>query len=467
MSPTPTSFRASGWPRPVADFARERVARLTDGELVRFRDGHRRSLELHGQAGAHMPLGVPMPWMLAWPGPCPVYVERAAGATVTDVDGNAYADFCLGDTGAMTGHSPPAAVSRVRERLGDGLTFMLPTEDGIAVSRELTRRFGLERWQFTLTATDANRHALRYARLLTGRPRILIFDRSYHGTVDECFATLADGQVVAREGSLGPPVPPAQTTRVVQFNDLGALERELAHGDVACVLTEPALTNIGVVLPEPGFHESLRALTRAAGTLLILDETHTISAGPGGWTARHGLEPDLLVIGKPIGSGIPSAALGMTAELDGRLRARVDPARAGMAGVGGTLAANALSLAAIRVTLEEVLTDAAFLRMDALGERLAHGVRSVIDRHVLPWHVVRIGGRVEYHFAPARLRNGAEGAALIDREVSTYLHLFALNRGVMVFPFHNRALVCAAHADADVDRHTAVLDAAVDELLAG
>jgi glutamate-1-semialdehyde 2,1-aminomutase len=406
----------------VADVARERVARLTDGELVRFRDGHRRSLELHVQAGAQMPFGVPMPWMLAWPGPCPVYVERAAGATVTDVDGNAYADFCLGDTGAMTGHSPPAAVRHVRKRLGDGITFMLPTEDGLVVSRELTRRFGPERWQFTLTATDANRHALRYARLLTGRPRILIFDRSYHGTVDECFATLVDGHVVAREGSLG---------------------------------------------PEPGFHQSLRALTRAAGTLLIIDETHTISAGPGGWTARHGLEPDMLVIGKPIGSGIPSAALGMTAELDGRLRAQVDPARAGMAGVGGTLAANALSLAAIRVTLEEVLTDAAFARMDALGERLAHGVQSVIERHALPWHVVRIGGRVEYHFSPARLRNGAEGAALIDQDVSTYLHLFALNRGVMVFPFHNRALVSAAHADADVDRHTAVLDAAVGELLLG
>ncbi len=342
---------------------------------------------------------------------------------------------------------------------------MLPTEDAIVVSRELTRRFGLARWQFTLTATDANRHALRYARLLTGRPRVLVFDGSYHGTVDECFATLVDGQVVAREGSLGPPVPPATTTRVAQFNDLVAVKRELAHGDVACVLSEPALTNIGIVLPEPGFHEALRTLTRDSGTLLVIDETHTISAGPGGWTAAHDLHPDMVVIGKPIGSGIPSAALGMTAELDARLRRLVDPARAGMGGVGGTLAANALSLAAMRVTLEEVLTDRAFERMDALGARLAEGIDDIIRRHRLAWHVIRVGGRVEYHFSRRPLRNGAEGRSAMDHEVSTYLHLFALNRGVMVFPFHNRALVSPAHSEADVDRHTEVLEAAVRDLI--
>jgi glutamate-1-semialdehyde aminotransferase len=343
---------------------------------------------------------------------------------------------------------------------------MLPTEDAIVVSRELSRRFGLERWQFTLTATDANRHALRYARLLTRRPRVLVFDRSYHGTVDDCFATLVDGQVVSREGSLGPPVPPATTTRVVQFNDVAAVQRELAHGDVACLLTEPALTNVGIVLPDPAFHEALRSLTRQSGTLLVIDETHTISAGPGGWTAAHDLHPDMVVIGKPVGSGIPSAALGMTAELDGLLRRQVDPARAGMGGVGGTLAASALSLAAIRVTLEEVLTEDAFARMDELGGRLAAGIDDIIRRHNLPWHVVRIGGRVEYHFSPRPLRDGAEGTLVMDHEVSTYLHLFALNRGVMVFPFHNRALVSPVHSEADVDRHTEVLDAAVRALVA-
>jgi glutamate-1-semialdehyde aminotransferase len=427
---------------------------------------HRRSLQLDAHANGLMLLGVPMPWMLAWPGPCPLYIDRASGATVVDVDGNSYADFCLGDTGAMTGHSPPGAIDRIRERLGQGLTFMLPTEDAIVVSRELSRRFGLERWQFTLTATDANRHALRYARLLTRRPRVLVFDRSYHGTVDDCFATLVDGQVVSREGSLGPPVPPATTTRVVQFNDVAAVQRELAHGDVACLLTEPALTNVGIVLPDPAFHEALRSLTRQSGTLLVIDETHTISAGPGGWTAAHDLHPDMVVIGKPVGSGIPSAALGMTAELDGLLRRQVDPARAGMGGVGGTLAASALSLAAIRVTLEEVLTEDAFARMDELGARLAAGIDDIIRRHNLPWHVVRIGGRVEYHFSPRPLRDGAEGTLVMDHEVSTYLHLFALNRGVMVFPFHNRALVSPVHSEADVDRHTEVLDAAVRALVA-
>ena len=450
----------------VSDYTREHIRQLSERERHSFEATHRRSLELNAQANAQMLLGVPMPWMLAWPGPCPVYVDRASGATVVDVDGNAYADFCLGDTGAMTGHSPPAAIDRIRERLGQGLTFMLPTEDGIVVSRELSRRFGLAHWQFTLSASDANRHALRYARLLTQRPRVLVFDRSYHGTVDDCFATLVDGEVVAREGSLGPPVPPATTTRVAQFNDVAALERELAHGDVACVLTEPALTNIGIILPDPGFHEALRSLTRDSGTLLVIDETHTISAGPGGWTAAYDLHPDMLVIGKPIGSGVPSGALGMTAGLDARLRRLVDPARAGMGGVGGTLAASALSLAAMRVTLEEVLTDGAFARMDALGARLADGIDGIIGRHRLPWHVIRIGSRVEYHFCPRPLRDGSEGTSVIDHQVSTYLHLFALNRGVMVFPFHNRALVSPAHSEADIDRHSEVLEAAVGDLVA-
>lgn len=450
----------------MSEFTRDHVRRLSETERRTFEMTHRRSLQLDAHANGLMLLGVPMPWMLAWPGPCPLYIDRASGATVVDVDGNSYADFCLGDTGAMTGHSPPGAIDRIRERLGQGLTFMLPTEDAIVVSRELSRRFGLERWQFTLTATDANRHALRYARLLTRRPRVLVFDRSYHGTVDDCFATLVDGQVVSREGSLGPPVPPATTTRVVQFNDVAAVQRELAHGDVACLLTEPALTNVGIVLPDPAFHEALRSLTRQSGTLLVIDETHTISAGPGGWTAAHDLHPDMVVIGKPVGSGIPSAALGMTAELDGLLRRQVDPARAGMGGVGGTLAASALSLAAIRVTLEEVLTEDAFARMDELGARLAAGIDDIIRRHNLPWHVVRIGGRVEYHFSPRPLRDGAEGTLVMDHEVSTYLHLFALNRGVMVFPFHNRALVSPVHSEADVDRHTEVLDAAVRALVA-
>jgi len=445
---------------------RGRLERLLEAERRRFDATHAESLAHHRAARENLVLGVPMPWMLAWDGSCPLYVATGAGSRIVDVDGNGYVDLCLGDTGAMTGHSPPAAVAAVRERAAAGMTFMLPTADTAVVSRELARRFGLPRWQYTLSATDANRHALRYARLLTGRPRILIFDRCYHGTVSECFATLRDGVVVPREGSVGAAVDPAQTTRVVPFNDLEALSAELAHGDVACVLTEPALTNTGVVLPEAGFHDALREATRATETLLIIDETHTLSAGPGGWTGRAGLEPDMLVVGKAVASGVPAAALGVSEELAARIEARVDPGRAGMTGVGGTLAANALSLAAMRVTLEEVLTDAAFATTERLGERCAAGIEGVIAERSLPWHVVRIGGRVEYHFAERPLRDGAEGAAAVDSALSSYLHLFALNRGVLVFPFHNRCLVSPAHTNADVDRHTEVFAEAVTSLLA-
>lgn len=443
---------------------RARLGRLLEAEQRRFEELHPGSLSHHRAASENLILGVPMPWMLAWDGACPLYVERGEGARLWDVDGNQYVDLCLGDTGSMTGHSPAATVAAVGERAAVGMTFMLPTADTEAVSRELSRRFGLPRWQYTLSATDANRHALRYARLLTGRPRILIFDRCYHGTVSECFATLRDGRVVAREGSVGAPVDPAETTRVVPFNDIEALRAELAHGDVACVLTEPAMTNIGVILPEPGFHDELRAATREAGALLIIDETHTLSAGPAGMTGRDGLDPDMLVVGKAIAGGVPAAALGVSEEVGSGIAAGIEPGRAGMAGVGGTLAANALSLAAMRATLEEVLTEEAFARTDALGARCLAGIDAVIAEHSLPWHVVRIGGRVEYHFTPLPLRHGAEGTAAVDAELSGYFHLFALNRGVMVFPFHNRCLVSPAHTDADVDRHTEAFAAAVRAL---
>jgi glutamate-1-semialdehyde aminotransferase len=402
--------------------------------------------------------------MLAWPGGTPIYVEEAHGAELRDVDGNRYVDFCLGDTASMTGHGPAPTVEAATTQIGRGLSLMLPMADALAVSDELESRFGLPQWQFTLTATDANRHALRYARHATGRSKILIFDRCYHGTVDECLASRALGEIVPRDGNMGPPVSPSLTTRVVQFNDEEAVARELATGEVACVLTEPALTNIGIVLPQPGFHELLRREADATGTLLVIDETHTISAGPGGWTAEHGLKPDMLTVGKPIGGGVPAAALGVSEPLALRLARDFDPGRSGMRGVGGTMAANALSVAAMRATLAEVLTPSAYRRMHAAGQRLAEGVEEVIRRRRLPWHVQRIGGRVEYHFTPRPLRNGSEGAAIINHELSTYIHLYALNRGVIVFPFHNRALVSPAHTDADVDRHTQVFDEAISTL---
>lgn len=402
-----------------------------------------------------MPGGVPMSWMAKWPGPYPVHVARAEGAHFTCLDGLDHVDLCLGDTGAMCGHSPEATVRAVRDRVAHGITTMLPTLDAAAAAAELTRRFGLPRWQFTLSATDANRHVLRYARHLTGRPRVLVMDHCYHGTVDEAFATLgAGGAVVPRRGNLGPPVDPALTTVVVPFNDVPALERALAAGDVACVLHEPAMTNIGIVLPQPGYPEALRELTRRYGVLLVDDETHTLCAGPGGCTAAWGLDPDVVVVGKTIGGGIPVAAFGLTAELADRIETSVGLEDIDVGGVGGTLAGNALGLAAVVATLTEVLTDEAHARMERTAERWAAGVRDVIGRYGLPWHVTRLGARAEYAFSPDPPRDGAEAAAADDFALQQYLHLHALNRGILLTPFHNMALMCPATTEADVDRHT-------------
>ena len=342
---------------------------------------------------------------------------------------------------------------------------MLPTEDALWVAAELTRRFGVSSWQFALTATDANRFTIRLARHLTDRSAILVFNWCYHGTVDETFATLdADGVVRARSGNLGPPVDPAVTTRVVEFNDVDALERELARGDVALVLAEPALTNIGIVHPEPGFHDALRELTRRHGTLLAIDETHTICCGPGGYTQAHGLGPDVVTIGKPIAGGIPAAAYGFSEEVAARLTGRIELEDVDVGGVGGTLAANALSLAAMRATLGEVLTEEAFARMIPLAERWTEGVEDAIAESGLPWHVTRLGCRAEYLFGPDRPRTGQEAHDAGDAALERYMHLYALNRGILLTPFHNMALMSPATTEADVDRHTEVFREAVLEL---
>ena len=425
---------------------------------------HPRSRALAAQARERLFEGVPMHWMRKWPGGFPVFVAEASGAHFTDVDGQEYVDFCLGDTGAMTGHAPEPTLEAIAEQAAKGLTLMLPSEDALAVSEELTRRFGVSSWQFALTATDANRFTIRLARHLTGRPKVLVFDWCYHGTVDEAFATLEEDVVRARSGNLGPPVDLAETTRVVQFNDVDELERELAHGDVAVVLTEPALTNVGIVHPEPGFHDALRELTRLHGTLLAIDETHTICCGPGGYTSAHGLDPDVVTIGKPIAGGLPAAAYGFSAEVASRLAGTIELEDVDVGGVGGTLAANALSLAAMRATLSEVLTEEAFARMIPLAERWTEGVEAGIEESGLPWHVTRLGCRAEYLFGPDRPRNGAEAHAAGDFELERYMHLHALNRGILLTPFHNMALMSPATTVADVDRHTEVFGEAVLEL---
>jgi glutamate-1-semialdehyde 2,1-aminomutase len=444
---------------------RTRIAELMDRELERFERDHPRSGDLFERGKANLLAGVPMPWMSEWAGPYPVFVAEAHGARFTDVDGNAYVDLCLGDTGAMTGHAPKEAVAAIADQASNGITLMLPTEDAIWVGAEMERRFGLPFWQFCLTATDANRFTIRLARALTGRPKILVFNYCYHGSVDETIITIEGGVAGPRPGNVGPPVDPTETTRVVEFNDVDALERELGNGDVACVLAEPALTNIGIVLPEPGYHEALREVTRRTGTLLVIDETHCICAGPGGATMAWGLEPDFLTIGKPLASGVPAACYGMSAEVAGRANAYLDTLpTTDVGGIGGTLSGNALSLAAMRSTLEHVLTEEAFERMLALGERWAEGVKDAIERHRLPWEVQRLGCRAEYWFTPTPPRNGGEAAASDDHELARFTHLYALNRGILLTPFHNMALMSPATTEDDVDEHTKVFDEMAGEL---
>ena len=444
----------------------QRLTDLLAREEERFRVAHPRSAGLFERSRRSLLAGVPMPWMTEWAGPFPVFVAGAAGSHFTDVDGHDYVDFCLGDTGAMTGHSPAATVEAITRRVGSGITTMLPSEDSIWVGEELTRRFGLPYWQFCLTATDANRFTIRLARELTGRSRVLVFSWCYHGTVDETLVTLsAGGEAVPRRDNLGPPVDPALTTRVVEWNDLDALEKSLAHEDVACVLSEPALTNIGIVLPDPGFHEALRDLTRRHGTFLVIDETHTICTGAGGYTAAHGLEPDFLTIGKPLAGGVPAAAYGMSATVASAAERRLGTMEAtDVGGIGGTLSGNALSLAAMRATLEHVLTPAAFEHMIPLAERWTDGVRSVIERYRLPWDVQRLGCRAEYWFAPRPPRTGGEAAAAADHRLARFMHLHALNRGILLTPFHNMALMAPSTTGADVDRHSVVFEEAAADL---
>ncbi len=411
-----------------------------------------------------------MTWMNKWAGGFPVTFESAHGAIITDVDGHELVDFALGDTGAMAGHSPEPLVRALDERVRrrGGVTTMLPSEDAQWVAHELTRRFGLTKWSFSLSATDANRWVLRLARLVTRRPKILVFSYSYHGGVDETFVVLdPQGRAVTRPGSVAPAFDPTSTTRVVEFNDLVALERELRQGDVAAVLSEPAMTNIGIVLPEPGFFAGVRQLCDQTDTLLIVDETHTFSAGPGGATRRYGLAPDALTIGKSLGGGVPCGAFALSEDFAARVHAAVASGAdiVDVGGVGGTLAGNALSFAAMRAVLGEVLTDESFGPMEVLATRFADGVRDAVARHSLPWSLAQLGTRVEYRFVSPAPRNGGESAASADPLLEEYLHLYALNRGVLITPFHNMALMCPATTSDHVARHQRVFEAALDELV--
>ena len=427
-----------------------------------------RSKALYDQAD-HLFGRVPMTWMNKWAGGHPIYLATARGNRITDVDGCEYVDFALGDTGAMAGHSPEATVKAVQQRIGveGGITTMMPSADAEWVAADLTRRFGLPLWSFALTATDANRWALRLARMVTDRPKVAAFSYCYHGSVDETFVQMGpDGETQIRQGNVGAPSAITDTTRAVEFNDLASVERALAHGDVAVLIMEPALTNIGIVLPEPGFLEGVTDLCRRHGTLLLIDETHTISAGPGGCTRAWGLDPDILVIGKSIGGGIPSGAYGITERIAEMVKDHPDADLIDVGGVGGTLAGNVLSTAAMRATLEEVLTDAAFEHMIALATRFTEGVEETLVAYDVPWSISQLGARAEYRFARPAPRTGTESAHAEDEDLDEYLHLFMANRGVLMTPFHNMALMCPTTTATDVDLHTTLFAEAVRRLVA-
>jgi glutamate-1-semialdehyde 2,1-aminomutase len=452
---------------PDSSVDRRRLQTLLAEERAQYEARNPRS-RAAGAAATHLFGRVPMTWMAKNAGGFPLYLDRAMGARVTDLDGHELVDFCLGDTGAMAGHSPAATVAAVMTRFADagGATVMMPTEDAAVVGRELTRRFGAAQWSFALTATDANRWALRLCRAITNRDRVLVNSWCYHGSVDESLIVNGERGSEPRPGSVGAPFDVTSTSRVAEFNELDQLERELAHGDVAAVLMEPALTNIGIVLPEPGYLEGVRELATAAGALLVNDETHTISAGPGGCTRAWDLQPDVVTVGKAIGGGIPAAAYGLSDTLAAQLGDRPDLDLVDTGGVGGTLAGNALSLAAVRATLGEVLTDTAFDSMIELATRYTEGVQRIIEQHDLPWSVTQLGARAEFRFRRPAPRTGTESARATDAELDDYFHVYLVNRGVLLTPFHNMALMCPATTAADVDLGVELFAAATAALVA-
>ena len=445
----------------IAGVLKDRLDALTAREAKRFAAGRPKAKAALSHEASSWLDGVPMHWMRDWPMPHLPVITKAKGARITDLDGFEIDDFCLGDTGSMFGHSPAPVTKAIRKQASRGLTYMLPPESVNEVGALLTARFGNFRWQIATTATDANRYAIRVARAVTGRPKILVFNGCYHGSVDETMVELVKGKTMTRAGLLGQVNDLSKTAVCVEFNDLAAVEAALAKGDVAAILTEPVLTNCAMVLPEAGFHDGLRSLSRRYGALLIMDETHTISSGLGGYTTVHSLSPDLFVVGKCVAGGMPTAVWGMTPEIAARYH-EADAARPpGHSGMGTTLSANPMQFACLQATLSKVMTAKNYAHMEKLAERLSHGLAAAIDRHGAPWHVVRVGARVEFICAPGPLKNGAEAGRAHVAAVETALHVALLNRGCLIAPFHNMMLISPATRKRQVDR----LIAAFDEIL--
>jgi glutamate-1-semialdehyde 2,1-aminomutase len=441
-----------------------RVSALLDREKKLFAERTPRSKVLASETAKHWLNGVPMHWMVDWGTPYPLFVAEAHGVTLTDVDGHTYVDFCLGDTGAMFGHSPPAIADAIRRQAGRRLTTMLPSPDAAIVGDLLAKRFGLPFWQVTATASDANRAVIRWARAATGRRKLLVFNGCYHGAVDDTFVSLENGKPRNRPGLVGEIRDVTADTAVIEFNDVGALEAALRSEDVALVLAEPVMTNCGMVLPAEGYHDALRNLTRRYGSLLCIDETHTISSGAGGYTGTHSLEPDFFVMGKPISGGIPAAIYGWSDAVQGKIKAYVENRESGYSGIGTTLSGSAMQLACMRAVLENILTDDVYGRALPLAEFLERGIDTIIRHHGLPWHVVRVGLRAEIVSAAGHPRNGTEALLFAHSTAEHAMHLYCLNRGVVITPFHNMMLVCPHTEIAGVERLLDALDGAMSEI---
>ena len=457
-----------------AIISREHIQNIIERESAAFLAHHPKSHELAQQTQQNFLFGVPLHWMADWSTPVPLFVERAHGAEFTCVDGHTYIDFCLGDTGAMFGHSAPDIAQTLHDYADQGYTAMLPTANSAKVGAALAERFGLPYWQLATTATDANRFALRWARSITGRKKLLVFNGCYHGTIDDVFVDLdannPEAPPTMRASLLGQVYDLTQFTDVVEFNDIEAVKAKLASGEFACVLTEPALTNCGMVLPQPDFLRELRQACNDTDTLLIFDETHTISAGYAGYTGicreQDGFLPDMIIAGKAIAGGIPCAVYGMSAEVAQRARAAKEAAPAGHSGIGTTLSGNMLTMALLAANLTEVATPAAFDTMIARQTQLATGMQSLIAQYRLPWSVTQLGARSEFQFCAHSPKNGSEAERAMDDELERAVHLYLLNRGIMITPFHNMTLVCPATTEAQIERYLDVFEACLAECTA-
>ena len=434
-------------------------------EIARFIAASPKS-QAHSEKAQGWFQGVPFHWMLDWSTPFPIVAQEASGATLTSIDGQVFDDFCLGDTASMFGHSPAPLAKAIAAQAGQGLSYMLPTAKGAELGSMLAEMFGLPQWQVTTTASEANRAVIRWCRGITSRDKIMIFNGCYHGAVDDVFVDLRDSHVVNRPSLIGQVQDLQPTTVVVEFNDLDALGAALRGGDIACVLAEPLMTNIGMVRDAPGFLLALRQLCDETGTILVLDETHTISSGYGGHSKTHGPKPDILVVGKSIGGGVPCAVYGFTANIGERM-AELNASRpAGHSGIGTTLSANALAITAMHAMLEEVITREAYAHMLSITDRLVSKLNAVIAAHALDWHVSHVGARVELVCSANPPRNGSEARAAMDHELESTIHLFLANRGILLAPFHNMMLVSPVTQAAQVDRLAAELNSALTELQA-